>query len=104
MVWGVLIVAAFAEAIFAIAVKESAGFTKMWPSILAISMVVADYLLLGYIFQQIPLETAYLVWTGLSAVLVCIYGIYMYGDQVTSLRVLCMMLVLIGAAGLRSVS
>ncbi len=96
-----LIAAAVSEAVFAIALKESEEFTRLWPSVLCVATVVGDYFLLAYVFRNLPLGTAYVVWTGLSAILIVIYGMFVYGDGVTAARILFLSLTVLGIAGLR---
>lgn len=101
--WIILIVAGLLEVVWAVALKESDGFTKLWPSVIAIGGAVASFGLLAVALRNLPAGTGYAVWVGIGAVGVAIAGMVAFGDAITMSRVFFLGLVVAGIVGLRFV-
>jgi quaternary ammonium compound-resistance protein SugE len=96
MAWLVLIVAGLFEVIWAAAMKQSAGFTRPWPSVLTIGAMVVSFGLLSWSMRSLPLGTAYTIWTGIGAIGAFGYGIIWLGEAATVSRLLAATLIIGG--------
>jgi quaternary ammonium compound-resistance protein SugE len=101
MAWIYLFVAGLLEIGWAIGLKYTAGFTKLVPTILTASSMVASVVLLGLAVRTLPLGTAYAVWTGIGTVGTVILGIILFAEPVTAIRIGCILLIIAGIAGLK---
>lgn len=104
MAWVYLFVAGILEAGWATAMKYSEGFTRLWPSVLTIVMMVGSTWLLGLSLKHLPLGTAYGIWTGIGTVGAAVVGILAMGDPANPIRLLCILLIVAGIAGLKLTS
>ncbi len=86
MAWIWLAFAGLLEIVWAVAMKQSEGFTRLWPSMLTLVAMVGSVLLLGLAMKTLPLGTAYTVWTGIGAVGAFVVGILFLGEPVTAMR------------------
>ena len=102
--WSVLFLAGLLEVAWATGLKQSAGFTRLWPSVFTLVTMAGSFLLLAYAMRSLPLGTAYAVWTGIGTVGAAILGIMMFGEAATPARILCIGLILAGIAGLKLTS
>ncbi|MBE0565413.1 MAG: quaternary ammonium compound efflux SMR transporter SugE [Krumholzibacteria bacterium] len=101
MAWFILVLAGLFETGWAVGLKASDGFTKLWPSVwTAVSMTIS-VVLLGIAMKTLPLGTAYAVWTGIGAVGAVILGIVMFGEPAGAARLLSVLLIVAGIVGLR---
>lgn len=96
MPWVTLAVAGLLEIVWATAMKQSDGFTKPWPTIIMLIGMFASFWLLAVAMRQLPLGTAYMVWTGIGAVGSFVLGAIWLGDPVTPLRLAAAALILAG--------
>ena len=104
MSWLILFIASLFEMGWAIGLKYSDGFTRVWPSIwTAVSMLIS-VVLLGVAMKTLPVGTAYAVWVGIGAVGTVILGIYLFGDPVGLPRIISMALIVAGIVGLKLAS
>lgn len=104
MAWFILIIAGLFETVWAVALKYSEGFTRLWPSVItAIAMIISLYLL-ALSLKSLPLGTAYTIWTGIGALGTVIYGILVFGESKDLLKILFVIMILGGIVGLRAVS
>lgn len=104
MSWLILFFASLFEMGWAIGLKYSDGFTRLWPSIwTAVSMLIS-VVLLGVAMKTLPVGTAYAVWVGIGAVGTVIMGIYLFGDPVGLARIISMVLIVAGIIGLKLAS
>ncbi|SFP57170.1 quaternary ammonium compound efflux SMR transporter SugE [Variovorax sp. 770b2] len=104
MAWVVLLVAGLLEVGWAIGLKYTEGFTKLWPSVgTAISMVLS-VVLLGWAMRSLPVGTAYAVWTGIGAVGTVILGIVLFHEPANAARLACVGLIVAGILGLKLTS
>ncbi len=101
MGWLFLIAAGCVEIIFALSLKYNQGFTKLVPSIVTALSGTGSFYLLMLALKTLPLGTAYAVWTGMGAVGVAIISIFLFKESVEIYRLLSIMLVIIGIAGLK---
>lgn len=104
MNWVILVVAGILEIVWAIGLKYTEGFTRLWPSVVTISAMVASLLLLGIAMRTLPVGTAYAVWVGIGAVGAATFGILMLGEPVNMARILSIALILAGVIGLKVTS
>ena len=101
MDWVYLVVAGLFETVWAVALKYTDGFSRLWPSVItAIAMAISLYYL-SLALRTLPLGSAYAVWTGIGAVGAAILGIILFGESAAPLRIASIGLIVIGIAGLR---
>lgn len=101
MAWAVLFLAGCFEVAWAVALKYSEGFTRLWPSIIFGVAAWLSFAMLSESLKSIPMGTAYAVWTGVGAVGVAIFGIFAFGESASLPRLLCIALIITGILGLR---
>lgn len=104
MAWFLLVIAGLLEIGWAIGLKYTEGFTRLIPSVLTITAMVASMGLLGLAVRTLPLGTAYAVWTGIGTVGSVILGIVLFGEPATVVRIVCILLIVAGIVGLKLVS
>lgn len=103
MPWIILLAAGLFEIGWAIGLKYTEGFTRLWPSAwTAVSMVVS-VVLLGLAVRTLPLGTAYAVWTGVGTVGTVLLGIVLFSESADPLRLACIGLIVMGIVGLKVV-
>ena len=104
MPWMLVFVAGLFEIGWAIGLKYTHGFTRLWPSVgTALSMLVS-VVLLGLAMRDLPVGTAYAVWTGIGAVGTVILGIALFNDPANAARLVCVGLIVAGILGLKLTS
>ena len=96
MSWIYLVIAGLFEIIWAYAMKQSHGFTRLTPSLITISAMLISFWLLAVAMRSIPLGTAYTIWTGIGAVGAFVVGIVFLAEPVNALRMLAAVLILSG--------
>ncbi len=96
MAWVALVVAGLLEIVWATAMKQSQGFTRLWPSVITITGMVISFALLSWSMRTLPLGTAYMVWTGIGAVGAFVLGIWVFGEAASAMRVLAAVMILGG--------
>ena len=101
MGWVYLCVAGLFECGWAIGLKYSDGFTKLWPSVYTITAMSVSLLLLALAMRTIPVGTAYAIWTGIGAVGVAILGMVLFGESKDIGRLLSIVLIIAGIVGLK---
>ncbi len=101
MAWIYLAIAGLFECGWAIGLKYTEGFTRLWPSVFTILAMVVSFQLLSTAMKSIPVGTAYAVWTGVGAVGVAILGMILFGESRSVLRIVSILLVVAGIAGLK---
>ena len=101
LAWALLVLAGLFEVGWAIGLKYTAGFTRPWPTVLTVSAMVISMGLLGLVARQLPIGTAYAVWTGIGAVGTALLGIWLFGESASVLRLVCLVLIIAGAVGLK---
>ena len=101
MPWIILFIAGLFEIGWAIGLKYTEGFTRLWPSVGTLAAMVVSVLLLGLAMRTLPVGTAYAVWTGIGAVGTVILGIVLFAEPATVARLFCLGLILAGIVGLK---
>jgi quaternary ammonium compound-resistance protein SugE len=101
MPWIVLVIAGLFEVGWAIGLKYTEGFTRLWPSVGTVAAMVFSVVLLGWAMRTLPVGTAYAVWTGIGAVGTVILGIVLFQEPATAARLLCVAMILAGIVGLK---
>jgi quaternary ammonium compound-resistance protein SugE len=96
MAWIALLAAGALEVVWAYYMKESAGFTRLWPSAITLVTMIASFLLLSLAMRTLPLGTAYTVWTGIGAVGAFGVGIVVLGEPAEVLRLSAAALIICG--------
>lgn len=86
MAWIVLLLAGLFEIGWAVGLKYTDGFSRLWPTIGTMVAMVASIALLGVALKQLPLGTAYAVWTGVGTVGTAILGIILFGESIDAIR------------------
>ena len=96
MAWIFLLVAGGLEVVWAYFMKESDGFSRLWPSVITIVAMIASFGLLSAAMRTLPLGTAYTIWTGIGAVGAFIVGIVFLGEQASAMRIAAAVLIVSG--------
>lgn len=99
--WVILLVAAGLEVGWAIGLKYTQGFTRFWPSAATIATMAASMYLLALAARELPIGTAYAVWTGIGAVGTALLGMMLFGEPATAARIACVLMIVAGVAGLK---
>jgi quaternary ammonium compound-resistance protein SugE len=101
MAWLALILAGIIEIGWAIGLKHTDGFTRLWPSVLTLAAIAASVYLLSIAAKSLPIGTAYAVWVGIGAAGTAVLGMYLFGETRDAARILCLALIVAGAVGLK---
>ena len=101
MDWVLLFIAGLLETGWAIGLKNTDGFTKLWPSVATLALIATSLLLLSQALKTIPIGTGYAVWTGIGAVGTVIVGMAFLGEPRDVGRILCLFLIVAGIVGLK---
>ena len=104
MEWLYLFIAGFFEISWAVGLKASDGFSHFWISVFTVIGMVASYYFLALALKNIPLGTAYTVWTGIGAVGAVVFGIILFKEPLTVMRLLCITMIVSGIIGLKFLS
>ena len=104
MAWLYLFLAGLMEVAWAVGVKYTEGFTRLWPSVWTGAALVVSMLLLAAAVRTLPLGTAYAVWTGIGAVGTAALGIILFGEPASAPRLACIVLIVAGLVGLKLTS
>lgn len=101
MNWVLLVIAGLFEIGWAVGLKYTEGFTRLWPSIGTVLSMIISLGLLGLAMKTLPLGTAYAVWVGVGAVGTAIVGIFVLGEPANAFRVISLSLIVAGIIGLK---
>jgi quaternary ammonium compound-resistance protein SugE len=104
MAWVLLLIAGLFEIGWAIGLKYTDGFSRLWPSIGTIVSMIISVALLSFAMRSLPVGTAYAVWTGIGAVGTVLLGIVLFGEAITVARLTCVALIVAGILGLKLAS
>lgn len=104
MAWIYLLVAGLFEVVWAIGLKYTEGWTRLWPSVGTLVAMVVSFWCLSQSLKSIPIGTGYAIWTGIGAVGAAALGIVLFGDSASWPRLLCIGLIVAGVIGLKIVS
>jgi quaternary ammonium compound-resistance protein SugE len=101
MSWFLLLVAGLLEVGWAVGLKYTAGFTRLWPSVFTLVTMAGSVGMLGLALRDLPLGTAYAIWTGIGTIGTAIFGMLMLGEPAGALRLASMGLIAAGIVGLK---
>lgn len=104
MAWTLLFIAGLFEVGWAIGLKYTDGFSRLWPSVLTIAAMIVSVVCLALALKTIPVGTGYAVWTGIGAVGTAILGIVLFSESASAARLACIGLIVAGIVGLKIVS
>lgn len=104
MPWIYLFIAGLLEIGWAIGLKYTEGFSRLWPSVVTIGAMVASFGLLAAALKHIPVGTGYAVWTGIGAAGTAVIGMAFLGESREALRIVCLVLIIAGVVGLKFAS
>jgi len=104
MNWIYLIIAGLLEIAWAIGLKYTEGWTRIVPSVLTAAGMIASFYFLSMALKTLPIGTAYAIWTGIGTVGAAILGIILFDEPRDFLRILCILLIVAGIAGLKLTS
>ncbi len=101
MAWIVLLLAGLFEVVWAIGLKYTDGFTRLWPSLGTLAAMVTSIGLLGLAMKTLPVGTAYAVWVGVGALGTAIFGIFLFDESANIGRLGSLALIMLGIIGLK---
>lgn len=101
MSWFILVIAGLFEVAWAVGLKYTEGFSRLWPSVLTVAAMIISFYLLSAALRTLPLSTAYAVWVGIGAVGTVIVGALFFQEVLTPLKLVSLVLVIAGIVGLR---
>lgn len=104
MAWIYLVIAGLFEIIWAVGLKYTEGFTKLYPSTITIAAMIFSLWFLGLSLRQLPMGTAYAIWTGIGTIGTAIFGILIFSEPATALRILSLLMIVLGIFGLKLVT
>ena len=103
MAWLSVFIAGVFETVWAVGLKYSDGFSRLWPSVLTIGAMTISFWLLSYAMKTLPVGTTYAVWTGIGAAGTALMGMLLFGESRDAARLVCIGLIIVGILGLRLV-
>ena len=101
MAWLYLILAGLCEIAWAIGLKYTDGFRKLWPSVWTVTIMLLSFWLLAQAMKTLPVGTAYAIWTGIGAVGTAILGIVLFHESRDLMRIVCIGVIVSGIVGLK---
>ncbi len=99
--WIYLIVAGICEIGWAIGLKYTEGFTRLWPTVITVVVMILSFVLLAQAMKTLPVGTAYASWTGIGAVGTAILGMVLFNEPKDVIRLVCIGLIIAGVLGLK---
>ena len=99
--WAIVVVAGLMETGWALGLKYSEGFTKVWPTVITVVLALGSFYLLSVAMKTLPVGTAYAVWVGIGAVGTAIAAVFLFQEPVNAMRVMGVLLILAGIAALK---
>jgi quaternary ammonium compound-resistance protein SugE len=104
MVWILLVLAGLFEIVWAVGLKYTEGFTRLWPTVGTVAAMIVSFGLLAHVLKTLPIGTAYAIWTGIGAVGTALVGIIVLGESASPARLACIGIIAAGIVGLKLVS
>ncbi len=101
MHWIYLLIAGLFEISWAVGLKFSHGFTQVIPSVLTVLGMIASFYFLALALKNLPLGTAYAIWTGIGTIGTVVFGIILFKEPVSAIRLFCIALIVSGITGLK---
>jgi quaternary ammonium compound-resistance protein SugE len=99
--WVIVVIAGLMETGWALGLKYSEGFTRLWPSVITVVLALGSFYLLSVAMKSLPVGTAYAVWVGIGAVGTAIAAVFLFHEPVNLMRVMGVLLILAGIAALK---
>ncbi len=104
MAWIILFLAGLFEIGWAVGLKYTDGFTKLWPSVGTLASMGVSVALLALALRTLPLGTGYAVWTGIGTIGTVIFGIIVFQEPTNALRLACIGMIIGGIIGLKLIT
>lgn len=104
MAWASLFIAGLFEIGWAIGLKYTDGFSKLWPTVWTVASMILSLIFLEYALRTLPLGTAYAIWVGIGAVGTAILGMWLFNESRDIARIVCLLLIVAGVIGLKFVT
>lgn len=101
MHWMYLLVAGLFEISWAVGLKFTHGFSQVIPSVITVMCMIASFYFLALALKNLPLGTAYAIWTGIGTIGTVIFGVILFKEPITAMRLLCIALIISGITGLK---
>ena len=101
MSWTYLVIAGLFEIVWAVGLKYTDGFTRLWPVIGTVACMAVSFFLLSLSLKTIPIGTAYAVWTGIGAAGTALLGMLWFNEPHEVMRIVCLLLIVAGTVGLK---
>jgi quaternary ammonium compound-resistance protein SugE len=99
--WIIVLIAGLMETGWALGLKYSEGFTRLWPSVATVVLALGSFYLLSIAMKSLPVGTAYAVWVGIGAVATAVAAVILFQEPVNLMRVMGILLILAGIAALK---
>lgn len=99
--WVIVAIAGLMETCWALGLKYSEGFTRLWPSVITVVLALGSFYLLSVAMKTLPVGTAYAVWVGIGAAGTAIAAVFLFGEPVSPMRVFGVLMILAGIAALK---
>ena len=96
-----LIIAGFFEIFWAVGLKFSQGFSKILPSVLTVTGMLASFYFLSLALKKLPLSIAYAIWTGIGTVGTVLFGVIYFDESISTAKIICVGMIICGIIGLR---
>jgi len=104
MNWFILVIAGLFEIGWAVGLKYTEGFTRLWPSVWTVGAMIVSLGLLGVALKTLPVGTAYAIWVGVGAAGTAVAGMLLFGEALTVARIASLVLIMAGIVGLKLTS
>jgi quaternary ammonium compound-resistance protein SugE len=104
MAWVALFFAGLFEIGWAVGLKYTEGFSRLWPSVGTVTAMAASFFLLAFALKSLPLGTAYAIWTGIGTVGTVVLGIFLFNEAADVLRIACIAMIVAGIVGLKLIT
>ena len=101
MSWIILVIAGLLEVVWAVGLKYTHGFSRLTPSVITVTAMIVSMALLAWAMKSLPVGTAYAVWTGIGIVGTVVLGIFLFNEPLSWPRILFLLMILGGIAGLK---
>lgn len=101
MAWIILVLAGLFEVVWAVGLKYTEGFTRLVPSVVTLVAMLISFWLLSLAMKSLPLGTAYAIWVGIGAIGAFIAGLVLFQEALNPMRVISVLLIAAGLAGLK---
>jgi quaternary ammonium compound-resistance protein SugE len=102
--WLCLLLAGALEIVWALGLKQSDGFTRLWPSLGTVAAIALSFALIAVTLKSVPFGTAYAIWTGIGAAGTVTLGVFMFEEPADAARLVCIAMIVTGIVGLKLVT